>query len=150
MYWFWYIVKWKMFISLTLTGVLFPWKFKGGIIQRQYTILHVFRKKLYGAVNITFIHVLTNFLDSCVIDFGLVESLSPFWIVSASVNSYNMSPDCHWIILRLSASEWSFAFELRLGFCNITNGITIIALNVMCFIAESCIHSFNNRVFSSI
>ena len=150
MYWYWYIVEWKMFISLILTGVLLPSKVKGGIIQRQYAILHVFRRKLYGAVNITFIHVLTNFLDSCVIYFGLVESLSPFWIVSASVNSYNKSPDCHWITLCLSASEWSFAFELQLGFCNIRNGITIIALFVICFIADSCIHSFNNRVLSSI
>ena len=59
----------------------------------------------------------TNFLDSCAIDFGLVESFSPFWIVSVSLNSCSKSPDCNRIILLGCTSEWSFAFELRLGFC---------------------------------
>ena len=78
-----------------------------------------------------------NFLDSCTIDFGLVESFSPVWIVSASLSSCNKSPDCHRIILHRSASEWYFAFELQLIFCNMRDGITIIALNIICFIAKS-------------
>ena len=92
----------------------------------------------------------TNFLDSCATDFGLDESFNPFWIVSVSLNSRNKWLNYHRIILHRSASEWSFTFDLRLGFCNIRDDITIIAWNVIYFIAESCIHVFNNRVISSI
>ena len=140
-----------MFISLTFGMGVFCFKrlrvvsFKGNtpfsmLFERSFMVLLILPLFMYS----------TNLLDSCVIDFGLVESFSPFWIVSPSLSSCNKSPDCHRIILCRSASEWSFAFVWQLGFCNMRDVITIITLNVICFIAESFVHAFNNRVISSI
>ena len=143
-------------ISSNKNCLCFCFKMRGGGRERRVSFRGnklfsmLFERRFMALLMLSLFMCSTNFLDSCAIDFGLVESFNPFWIVSVSLNSRNKWLNYHRIILHRSASEWSFTFDLRLGFCNIRDDITIIAWNVIYFIAESCIHVFNNRVISSI
>ena len=139
----------KKCLSASLWHGCFCFKWLRVVSFRRNTQLSMLFERNFMALLILLLIVCpTNFLDSCAIDFGLVEPFSSFWIVSFSLNSSSKSLDCHRIVLGRSASGTSFASELRLGFYSMRDGITIIALIVICFIAESCIHAFNNCVIS--
>ena len=150
MYGLCYIIYQHNCLSVSLSHGCFCFKrlrvvsFRDNMFERSFMVALILPLFMYS----------TNFLDSCglvlVLDWFCWIFESTFWFAFASLNSFNNSLDCYRTILRWNASEWSFTFELRLGFCSMRDGITIIALNVRCFIAESCIHAFNNRVISSL
>ena len=91
-----------------------------------------------------------NFSDISAMVDGVFDTLKSFWMVSASFNNSMISPAYHSSIRFFNEFKRSFYSDFREGVCKGRLGITIIALNVISFKENSCIHSIISLETSSM